>query len=339
MVESYDNHSVLIAQERGDQRYAVIDLGTNSCRLLIGESTGQSFQMIESLSHIVRLGEGLESHGSLSEGAMKRTIKSLRLYAQKIQFYNVKKIRCVTTKFCRIARHSTAFISRIKIETGLSFEILTERDEAELIAIGCGELFDRKKPHVIVFDIGDGRTEIAKLSLIKGRYELQDTISLPLGVVRFSERYHGKILTNDIYQEIVMLSKKQIVSFSSQQSVDLKQLQLIGTSTTMTCLAAVQLGLQQYDRQKIDGHVFSTLAIYDVIKRLMKLNDAELAMYPCINDDHAHIIQFGCAILQAFLGIWSVKQIRIADRGLKEGVLLRLIRKDQRLYSKKRSRK
>ena len=315
------------------ETYAAIDLGTNNCRLLIVEPQGNSFKVIDSFSRIVRLGEGLESSNKLSADAMQRTIDALRVCATKIRRHRVRWMRCVATEACRRAENGQAFINQIEKSTRLRFEIIDGKDEAELAAIGCGALFDRQFPHAIVFDIGGGSTEITCLSLKKGRYELQDMISLPLGVVRLSEKYDGKNMSQEIYTQIRDEAEKTIRSFAEKQTFhadNLNDIQLIGTSGTVTTLAAIHKGLKKYNRNIVDGAVMKRGEVFAVIQSLMNMSHEERQNNNCIGKERADLVLSGCAVLEAIIRAWPLENLKIADRGIREGILLRLIRKTRR---------
>ena len=324
------------------ETYAAIDLGTNNCRLLIVEPQGNSFKVIDSFSRIVRLGEGLESSNKLSADAMQRTIEALRVCATKIRRHRVRGMRCVATEACRRAENGQAFINQIEKSTRLRFEIIDGKAEAELAAIGCGALFDRQFPHAIVFDIGGGSTEITCLSLKKGRYKLQDMISFPLGVVRLSEKYDGKNMTQEIYTQIRDEAEKTIRAFAERQSshVDnLNDIQLIGTSGTVTTLAAIHKGLKKYNRNIVDGTIMKRGEVVAVIQSLMDMSHEELQNNNCIGKERADLVLSGCAVLEAIIRAWPLENLKIADRGIREGILLRLIRKTRRHQKIRRARK
>ena len=324
------------------ETYAAIDLGTNNCRLLIVEPQGNSFKVIDSFSRIVRLGEGLESSNKLSADAMQRTIDALRVCAAKIRRHRVRWMRCVATEACRRAENGQAFINQIEKSTRLRFEIIDGKDEAELAAIGCGALFDRQFPHAIVFDIGGGSTEITCLSLKKGRYELQDMISLPLGVVRLSEKYDGKNMSQEIYTQIRDEAEKTIRPFAEKQifhADNLNDIQLIGTSGTVTTLAAIHKGLKKYNRNIVDGAVMKRGEVVAVIQSLMNMSHEERQNNNCIGKERADLVLSGCAVLEAIIRAWPLENVKIADRGIREGILLRLIRKTRRRQKIRRARK
>ena len=324
------------------ETYAAIDLGTNNCRLLIVEPQGNSFKVIDSFSRIVRLGDGLESSNKLSADAMQRTIDALRVCATKIRRHRVRWVRCVATEACRKAENGEAFINQIEKTTRLRFEIIGGKDEAELAAIGCGALFDRQFPHAIVFDIGGGSTEITCLSLKKGRYELQDMISLPLGVVRLSEKYDGENISREIYAQIRDEAEKMIRAFAEKQTFyddNFSDVQLIGTSGTVTTLAAIHKGLQKYNRNVVDGTVMKRDEVIAVIQSLMNMSHEERQNNNCIGRERADLVLSGCAVLEAIIRAWPLENLKIADRGIREGILLRLIRKTRRRQKMRRGKK
>ena len=324
------------------ETYAAIDLGTNNCRLLIVEPQGNSFKVIDSFSRIVRLGDGLESSNKLSADAMQRTIDALRVCATKIRRHRVRWVRCVATEACRKAENGEAFINQIEKTTRLRFEIIGGKDEAELAAIGCGALFDRQFPHAIVFDIGGGSTEITCLSLKKGRYELQDMISLPLGVVRLSEKYDGENISREIYAQIRDEAEKMIRAFAEKQTFyddTFSDVQLIGTSGTVTTLAAIHKGLQKYNRNVVDGTVMKRDEVIAVIQSLMNMSHEERQNNNCIGRERADLVLSGCAVLEAIIRAWPLENLKIADRGIREGILLRLIRKTRRRKKMRRVKK
>ncbi|MGC6476269.1 MAG: Ppx/GppA phosphatase family protein [Parvibaculales bacterium] len=329
-------------KSEADKLYAAIDLGTNNCRLLIVAPDKDGFRVVDSFSRIVRLGEGLDATGELSETAIERALAALRVCAGKIRKLDVARVRCVATEACRNASNGRAFIERVEKETRLRFEIIGARDEAELASVSCGSLFDRKRRNVIVLDIGGGSTEITYLRLERGRFEMKETKSFPIGVVRLSERYNATQLTPEIYNQMRDDCAQEMKEFIAEQDLqDLRQVQIIGTSGTVTTLIAIQLGLKYYDRNKVDGRTVSAIAVKDVMKRLVAMTHEQLVNQACIGPERADLVLSGCAVLEAFMQFYPVPVIKVADRGLREGILLRLIRKDQRKrrFHNKKNRK
>ncbi len=319
-----------------EKLYAAIDLGTNNCRLLIVTPEEKHFRVVDSFSRIVRLGEGLDVTGRLCEKAMERALAAIHICASKLRKYDIERLRCVATEACREAENGADFINRVGKETRLNFDIIGAKDEAELASVSCGNLFDRKKRNVIVLDIGGGSTEISYLRLERGRFELKQTKSFPLGVVRLAERYGGHRLTLENYHKMraaCIASVKEFVEnqIEVKEIKDLSQTQMVVTSGTVTTLVAIQLGLKFYDRGRVDGSSVSLNAAQDVIKRLLAMSPEQLASQPCIGPERADLMLSGCAILESFLHFYPIPVLKVADRGLREGILLRLMRKDQRM--------
>lgn len=317
--------------------YAAIDLGTNNCRLLIVEKAGKKtdgvFRVRDSFSRIVRLGEGLDSTGCLSEAAMQRTIAALQICASKIRRANVKRMRCVATEACRQAENSEAFIADVRHQTGLRLEIIDGKAEVELATDGCRSLFRDDVDHIIVFDIGGGSTEVSRLERQpNGFFRLADSDSLPLGVVRLAERYAGEDPHDHGYEGMMDEVRARLGGFMGRQGMidDISKLQIIGTSGTMTTLVAVQLGLARYDRSVVDGCTIAGEEVRAVIDKLRTQSRDELAANPCIGRERADLVLAGCSVLDILYERWPVAQFSVADRGLREGILLRLIGDDQK---------
>ena len=313
--------------------YAALDLGTNNCRLLIVEPHGKTFRVRDSFSRIVRLGEGLEASGALSEGAMERTIAALKICASKIRRFQVARVRCVATEACRQALNGDAFIKRAQRETGLRLEVIDGRTEAKLAALGCENLFENEAKSVLVFDIGGGSTELTWLERGElGKFGVQDVASFPLGVVRLAERHAGPGDFDHGYDAIFEECSQYLMEFSERLAVKRKTegIQLIGTSGTVTTLAAVHLGLERYDRSRVDGCVMQMSHIMTVINALKVKSRTQLAENPCIGSQRADLVLAGCAVVDALYKIWPIEHVSVADRGLREGILLRMIRRDRR---------
>src|SRR6056297_1801601 len=124
--------------------YAALDLGTNSCRMLIARPEGGQFKVVDSFSKSVQLGAGLERSGRLSRGSIVRTIQALRVCQQKLKRHKVRKMRLVATEACRRAENGEQFLKRVMRETGLRLEIIRPQEEAQLAVVSCAPLVSRK---------------------------------------------------------------------------------------------------------------------------------------------------------------------------------------------------
>lgn len=314
----------------GSPLYSALDLGTNNCRLLIAKRDGDSFRVVDAFSRVVRLGEGVMENGALSDEAMDRTVDALKVCASKITRRRVSLSRHVATQACRIASNCGDFVDRVHEETGLALDIISPAEEARLAVLGCQTLLRRRAEDAIVFDIGGGSTEV-----IHVRKSSDDVVSigawvsLPYGVVNLSEEYGTGAVGCAIYDQMVAQVSAALSQFRAQCPPDLGQdqehFQLLGTSGTVTTLASVQLGLERYDRSIVDGSWLDCVQTQAISRQLAELSIDERATWPCIGAERADLVVAGCAILDAILAHWPVERLRVADRGIREGILRTLM--------------
>jgi len=316
--------------------YAALDLGTNNCRMLIARRTQQGFYVVDSFSRITRLGEDITQNGYLSEVAMDRTIKALQVCSKKMENRNVTFIRSVATEACRRADNGLDFLLRVEKETGLKLEAITPEEEAGLALTGCASLLNLEKPRGLVFDIGGGSTEIMWIEFDRlGDPIVADVISLPIGVVTISESY---AIDNEIdeqaYQSIIDHVSQALEAFNLRNNIskDVKdgRVQMLGTSGTVTTLGAVHLKLPRYMRSKVDGMKLSFERIDAISRKLTAMDCTQRSAHPCIGENRSDLVVAGCAILDALCQLWPVGELTIADRGIREGILLKLMRAQER---------
>lgn len=316
--------------------YAALDLGTNNCRLLIARPAGDAFRVIDAFSRIVRLGEGVGTTGRLSPAAMARTIDALRICATKMRRRDVTHARCVATEACRRARNTADFLERVRHETDLMLEVIDPREEATLATIGCTPLFDDDADHGVLFDIGGGSTQLIWLRLTRRdgcpHAEAIGATSLPCGVVTLAERFGGDRFTPASYaamcDHVTALLEPFDCTHGIAAAVAAGRAQMVGTSGTVTTLAGVLLDLPRYDRARVDGVSLTFADIGAVSRRLAGLDCAGRAAYPCIGPERADLVVAGCAVLEAICTAWPVGRLRVADRGLRDGMLHSIMRAD-----------
>ncbi len=324
---------LLHLREAGGPFYGALDLGTNNCRLLIARSAGEGgFQVVDAFSRIVRLGEGLAHTGRLSEAAQVRTLEALRICANKLRFWNVSRMRLIATQACRRAENGPAFLDRVRRELGLELEIIDAETEARLAAMGACPLMEEQARHVLVFDIGGGSTELLWVEHEGGGHrKVRDWISLPEGVVTLSERHGGVDVSERAYAAMRAQVREALAEFAARlQASGLPQrpCHLLGTSGTVTTITGVALGLPRYDRNRVDGAWLSRGQVHEISQRLRLMSLAERMAEGCIGRERADLVVAGCAILEEILEIWPVERIRVADRGLREGILATLMEED-----------
>jgi exopolyphosphatase / guanosine-5'-triphosphate,3'-diphosphate pyrophosphatase len=312
--------------------YAALDLGTNNCRLLIARPATGGFQVIDAFSRIVRLGEGLSRSGCLSDAAMTRTVQALRICAGKIRQRGVTQARTVATEACRRANNCGAFLHRVRRETGLDLEIISNDEEASLAVRGCVPLLDPNMSHALVFDIGGGSTELGWMkspSRGKAVPEVGGWHSIPIGVVTLAERHGGRQVTPRVYDTMVGEVRDALAPFEAEHRLGKLvadgRLQMLGTSGTVTTLAGVHQDLPRYDRARIDGCYLDFETVRRISRRIAAMSYQRRAAHPCIGRDRADLVIAGCAILEAVCGTWPVGRLRVADRGLREGILLTMM--------------
>ncbi len=314
--------------------YGALDLGTNNCRLLIATPSSHGFSVVDAFSRIVRLGERLAQTGRLSEEAMGRTIDALRVCANKLRWRNVERVRLVATEACRMAQNGPDFIERVKQETGLRLEIIDRETEAGLAAVGAEPLVDRHAETALVFDIGGGSTEVLWMRRDGIRFETVAWTSLAAGVVTISEQFGGGVdVTPQSFAAMRDHLRPMLQEFAARVSAANGGLppvpsHLLGTSGTVTTIAGVQLGLQRYDRSRVDGCWLRSVDIGLVTDRLLRASYEQRAANPCIGRERADLVLAGCAILEEIRLAFPAERIRVADRGLREGILTLLMKQD-----------
>ncbi len=331
-------------RHQSDNFYAALDLGTNNCRLLIAQPTrpGQ-FRVVDAFSRIVRLGEGLAASGRLSQEAMDRAVEALKVCAAKLKNREIRRMRLIATEACRAASNGEAFLSRVVEETGLHLEIINRETEARLAVSGCSSLIGQDASSAVLFDIGGGSSEIAVLQIGEQRSarlanHITHWTSLPVGVVTLSERHGGRDVTPDVFAAMTDEVGAMLDAFDSpplaaldkhgRHSDGSSRFHLIGTSGTVTTLAGVYLNLPRYDRRQVDGLWLSDDAVNDMQAKLLSLGFDQRAANPCIGPDRADLVLAGCAILEAIRRRWPSERMRVADRGLREGLLTDMMADD-----------
>lgn len=319
--------------------YAALDLGTNNCRLLVAvpQQPGR-FRVIDAFSRIVRLGEGLGASGRLADAAMERAVGALAACAQKLKNRPVKGVRLIATEACRRAENGALFLHRVKEETGLDLEIIDRETEARLAVAGCASLVDRKARGVVLFDIGGGSSELALLDLEKRRkHDLGPAMvswtSMPFGVVTLSEKHGGgRLVTRSVFETMVAEASDYLATFEGRDALEdaAKQgeIHLLGTSGTVTTLAGIHLELPRYDRRRVDGTWMASAQVTRMVDALVDMSFEDRVSNPCIGRDRADLVLAGCAILVAIQRMWPCERLRVADRGLREGLLTEMMNAD-----------
>jgi len=318
------------SQEDGGQTaplLAVLDLGTNNCRLLIAAPAARgSFRVVDSFSRIVRLGEGVGQTGLLSPVALDRTIAALKVCSERIAKHQVKHVRCIATQAARLARNADVLVNRARDEAGLDLTVISADEEADLAAEGCAPLIGRKYKGALVFDIGGGSTEIIWLQKSPQGPRKKLSASVPLGVVTLAENYGAASTSRIGFERMRADLRSRFEPFAQQMGdgFDIRKNHLLGTSGTVTTLAAIALKLPRYNRARVDGSWHETAHMQRMVEQLVGQDTAALAQIGSIGAERADLMLPGCAIFTAICSLWPSPVLRVADRGLREGMLRQL---------------
>lgn len=335
--------------------YAALDLGTNNCRLLVARPSRRGFKVIDAFSRIIRLGEGVSASGRLSEPAIERTLEALKVCATKIERHRVVRSGLIATEACRLAGNGLEFLERARAGTGLDIKIVSRETEAKLAVCGCASLIDFGSDFSLVFDIGGGSSELIWLDLgrrkhgwrhsLSDRLEAQSCIaawtSLPVGVVTLAERFGGRFVNHDLFAAMVKYVVEMLEPFETKHGLRSRLAQgkthMLGTSGTVTTLAGIHLGLPRYERSRVDGCWLEIGQVRSVTTGLLDATYEERVAQPCIGKERADLVLAGCAILEAMLQMWPCERLRVADRGLREGILATLMAEDGVYRNERRS--
>ncbi len=328
-----NRQSQFVAGAGLSEPYGALDLGTNNCRLLIARPYGHGLEVVDAFSRIVRLGEGLGLTGRLSESAMNRTVEALRVCSNKLKWHGVGPRRLIATEACRQAENGEAFIARVRDEVGLPLEVIDRQTEASLAASGASPLIEKGAASAVIFDIGGGSTEVMWMEADGEKHTIKAWISLAAGVVTLSERLNGggdvsvenfAAMRAEV-QRLLAPFVAEVAAYAGSPPVPTH---LLGTSGTVTTIAGVHLGLRHYDRAKVDGSWLSNAQAAEVTQRLLKMSYEARMQNGCIGRERADLVMAGCAILEEIRCAFPSPRIRVADRGLREGILIQMMQAD-----------
>ena len=326
--------------DQAAKRYAAIDLGSNNCRLLIAEaSLTDSIEVIGSFSRSTRLGEGVKETGRLSPAAMGRARSALEVCRRKIRQLGVHTIRAVATEACRQAENAPDFLSLVRESLMIPIEIISAEEEAELAWQGCYGLVSDEATDLLVFDIGGASMQLIYATKQQGsdtqsNWQWQDWMSLERGVISLHDEIGSDALSPEHYQAQIDQIQTALMAFAKRNALQTRlnqtdrHIEIIGTSGTVTTLCGVLKGLPFYDREQVDGATLNREAAFKLMDHLAGLSVDQRQEYGCIGKDRAQLMVAGCILLKAIWQCWPIPEIRVADRGLREGMLRLMMRED-----------
>ncbi|MEB3701743.1 Ppx/GppA family phosphatase [Candidatus Bealeia paramacronuclearis] len=313
---------------------AAIDLGTNTCRLLIAQKTEATLVPVEIFTRIVRLGDELVTYKRISNVARGRAVDALSECAKRLEKYSVSALRCVATAACRDALNRDAFVQEIREKTGLPLEVISTQEEARLAMMSCADQLTQCTRYALIFDIGGGSTELAWVELIPGSVpQVIDSVSIPFGVVTVAEAIRGEPDEHEFQAKVRRAMAKETKAFADRCHVHphlrKQAIQMIGTSGTLTTLAAIYKNLDHYDRAQVHGMVLNQKELQSLIYKVSRMTLHERLLHPCIGPQRADLIMGGVVIFQGIYDIFGINEVKVVDRGLREGIIFDLFLKTQ----------
>jgi len=298
---------------------AAIDCGTNSTRLLVGDGE----RTVERLNHVTRLGAGVDRHGHLDDEAIARTVGVLRDYRDVLAEHEVTRVRATATSAVRDADNGVEFLAAAEEAIGVRPEVLTGAEEGRLTFAGATSRLDPSRGPFGVIDIGGGSTEVA----IGDGSGPARVVSVDMGAVRFTERF----LPSDPPRP------EELVSALSVAEVHLddvaRELPDIGATVTWiavagtaTTMAAVEIGLDPYDPDVIEGFELSRAAAEDVYRTLVTEALTDRLHNPGLHPDRAEVIVGGACVMVAIMRYFGIDPLVISERDLLDGIVAELVR-------------
>ncbi len=303
---------------------AGIDIGTLTCRLLVGRvSADEQLEELHGERRILRLGEGVDGQGRLKDSAMSRVLDTLREWRRVIQDFKPEAVSVVATSAVRDAANRDAFLDQIRRGTGFEVEVLTGDEEARRTLLGIRSGLPRGVSDVLGLDIGGGSTEF-----ILGRKGSQPVVlSLELGVVRLTER----LLRNDPPTREELEAARTFIRTQLEKARtvvgDVHGTSLVGTAGTITTLAAMDLRLEIYDKARIHHYRLTLDAVRTLEDALLSRTSAERRAIPGLEPDREDLIVGGTLILLGVMNGFGFRDCLVSDLGLREGLLIHLARR------------
>jgi exopolyphosphatase / guanosine-5'-triphosphate,3'-diphosphate pyrophosphatase len=292
---------------------AAIDLGTNTARLLI--ATKEPYRQILLNRTITRLGGGFTRERGLSEEAQQRSLSALAAFAAEIARHGVTRVRAVATSAVRDAVNGAAFCRLVKEQTGIALEVIDGTEEAVLTLRGVASILDDKSGDLAVFDVGGGSTEYTLAEKIEPVFSR----SLPIGVVRLTE---GKVGVAEMEDKI----RRELESFARELSAEglaerFSKATLIGTAGTATTLAAIHIGMEEYDYRRVNNHTVPLSEVQRIFDLLQPLTPKERLEVPGLEPGREDLVIAGTLVVLTTMRVFGFDNFKVSDSGLLEGLI------------------
>ncbi len=302
-------------------RFAVIDVGTNTFRLLIANvEHGPSIKTIHSEQAIPRLGEGLSKDGLLLPAAVERAISVLSHFKDVLQKYTIDALAVVGTAAVREAKNREAFLSEVKCRTGFKLRVISGEEEARYIFLGVNLILRNKNGPMLVIDIGGGSTEFI---VAEGESPVS-LYSTGLGVVRLTEKYLKSPIPSK--EEVTALQREIDQEIGGIGHAFPIKCRFAGTAGTVTTLAAINQKLTLYDPEKINRYLLSLISVRRIFREISSTSLQQRKEIPGLEQGREDIIVPGCLIVLTIMERFGYDFLGVSDYGLREGVLVDLFK-------------
>jgi exopolyphosphatase/guanosine-5'-triphosphate,3'-diphosphate pyrophosphatase len=309
----------------GAKRVAVIDIGTNSTRLLVADVAGGSVQQVERRSTVTRLGRGVDLSGHLSAEAIEDVCAAIAAYVGVIEELGAETVDAIATSAVRDADNGSAFVAELRERFALSARVLAGKEEARSTYLGATSEASPSEPTLVV-DIGGGSTEL----VVGEGSEVSFHDSLQAGVVRHSERCISSDPPTAGELEALAADVRGLIEASVGAGVAVSQ--GIAVAGTPTSLAAVELGLEPYDPSRVHGHVLALPSIQRMLSRLASVPLAERVEIPGLHPDRAPTIVAGVVILVEVMRAFELEEITVSEHDILYGTAITASRKNSSIY-------
>ncbi len=300
---------------------ASIDIGTNSTRVLVAKPAGGKLDILDRRNTITRLGQGVGASGRLADEAVERTLACLRGYREILDRHEVERVRVATTSASRDAANRDEFFDAVEAVVGVRPELLSGDDEGRLSFLGAtGDLDPALGPFLIV-DIGGGSTEF-----IVGTDHVEGVISVDVGCVRLTEKFlaHDPPLPEEL-TACISLADAYLDDVMREVPASAEAATLVGLAGTITTVAAVEIGLATYDRDRIHHFRLTRDAAEDVFRTLATESRAERIHNPGLEEARADVIVGGCCVLVALFRRFGFDEMIVSEADILDGLALSLI--------------
>jgi exopolyphosphatase/guanosine-5'-triphosphate,3'-diphosphate pyrophosphatase len=296
---------------------AGIDCGTNSTRLLIASDEGQP---LERLMRITRLGRGVDATGRLADEAIARTVAVLREYREVLDRYGVERIRMTATSAARDASNRDDFFTAAAAAVGVAPELLGGDEEARLSFLGATAELDPDDGPFLVADIGGGSTEFAV-----GTREPDGLLSTDIGCVRLTEKFlHSDPPAPEELSQAFDVVRGHLEDVSRVIPSAAEARCFVGLAGTVTTMAAVELGLATYDRDRIHHFVLTRAAAEDVFRTLATESRRQRIHNPGLEEARADVIVGGAVVVVAIMRYFELQECLVSEADILDGLVLSL---------------